>query len=117
MLWFKEVYDLEPNSLDHSAAGYAKCFEKYYGFELCDTFDFEEGFIKVVLYEDQNGDFKHVARFLPNGNLTSKMGNYEDIEHTIDAVCGNEYGYPKLVMKKTLNEDTYQDFISKYPIL
>jgi hypothetical protein len=106
MLWFRDAFELDPNKLDHSAKGYADCFHKYFGFEVCNNYKYEEGFVKIVLYQDKNSDFKHVARVLPNDNMTSKMGNYEDIEHyTMDAVSGDEYGYPTIIMKKKITED------------
>lgn len=117
MLWFRDMYELDPNTLDHSAKGYADCFQKYYGFELCGSSSYEEGFVKIVLYEDKNKDFKHVARVLPNGNMTSKMGNYEDIEHyTMDAVSGDEYGYPSLFMKKKIDQAAYDYFTSNFNV-
>lgn len=115
MLWFRDKYGLDKSRLDHSAKGYGDCFQKYYGFEYCNSAEYEEGWIKVVLYEDRNNDFKHVARVLPNGNLTSKMGNYEDIEHyTMDALSGDEYGYATLFMKKQIDKATYDAFVARY---
>jgi hypothetical protein len=101
MLYFRDVYDLDPNTLDHSAKGYAACLSEFYGFEICDTIEYEPGFDKIALYEDGKGDFQHAARQLSNGKWTSKMGTYEDIEHdTLEAVSGAYYGKPVLYMKR-----------------
>ena len=101
MFYFRDVFDLDSNALDHSASGYAKCLSQYYGFELCANLEFEPGFEKIALYEDNNHDFTHAARQLENGKWTSKMGTYEDIEHdTLDAVSGSFYGKPVLYMKR-----------------
>ncbi|HYE53679.1 MAG TPA: hypothetical protein VD996_02510 [Chitinophagaceae bacterium] len=116
MLWFRDFYNLDPATLDHSAKGYAKCFQQYFGFEECLSKEYEEGFIKIVLYEDKNQDFKHVARVLPNGYFTSKMGNYEDIQHSLEAVCGNEYGYPVLYMKKSVNVEIQNRFLEAFKV-
>lgn len=101
MLYFRDAYDLDPNTLDHSAQGYAECLTQYYGFELCDSADSEDGFEKIALFEDSRRDFTHAARLLDNGKWTSKMGTYEDIEHdTLDGVSGSFYGKPVVFMKR-----------------
>ncbi len=101
MLYFRDVYELDPNTLDHSANGYAECINRYYGFEICDSAEVEDGFEKIALYEDNRRDFTHAARQLDNGKWTSKMGTYEDIEHDdLDAVAGAFYGKPSVYMKR-----------------
>lgn len=116
MLWFRDFYGLNPSTLDHSAKGYSKCFQEYFGFEECNDIEYEEGFIKVVLYEDNNRDFKHVARVLSNNLLTSKMGDYEDIQHSIEAICGDEYGYPRLYMRKKVDQETQNKFLTAFEV-
>src|SRR5437899_678198 len=44
------------------------------GYEACDAADLEPGFEKVVLYVDAAGVPTHVARQLPSGRWTSKLG-------------------------------------------
>ena len=74
---------------------------QFYGFEICENLMVENGFDKVVLYGTANRGFEHVALQLPNGNWTSKMGDYEDIEHySLDAVAGDFYGHPLIYMKR-----------------
>ena len=52
------------------------------GFKVCDDPTLEEGYLKIVLYEDRfSGEAVHAARQLPNGCWTSKMGFIEDISH------------------------------------
>jgi len=65
---------------DLSAAPYVSYFEKS-GFKKCSNADLETGFEKIALFETPNGNFEHVARQLENGHWTSKLGEYEDIEH------------------------------------
>lgn len=58
------------------------------GYERCDDGSLEAGWGKVVLYADQDGDWQHAARQLPDGQWTSKLGELEDITHSaLDAVA------------------------------
>ncbi|HKI32026.1 MAG TPA: hypothetical protein VKA46_09160 [Gemmataceae bacterium] len=48
----------------------------------CDSPELEEGFEKIALYVDDAGTPTHAARQLPaSGIWTSKLGDWEDIEH------------------------------------
>ena len=63
------------------------------GYAICDDDVVEEGFEKVALYVGADGMPSHVARQLPSGSWTSKLGRLEDIEHASpDGVCGDQYG-------------------------
>jgi hypothetical protein len=42
----------------------------------------------------------HVARQLPNGKWTSKLGLREDIEHDLEALEGPEYGSVVLILSR-----------------
>ena len=61
------------------------------GYSVCDNGDLELGFEKIALYT-LNGEPSHAARQLNNGNWTSKLGIWEDIEHTLEGLTGNFYG-------------------------
>lgn len=70
------------------------------GFEVCASADVEGGYDKVALYGDQTG-WTHAARQLPTGKWTSKLGGYEDIEHsTPDGLASSEYGKVACFMKR-----------------
>lgn len=44
-----------------------------------------------------------MARQLPNGNWTSKLGTLEDIEHrALSAVEGNDYGNVVRILRRPL---------------
>jgi hypothetical protein len=47
---------------------------------------------KLALFVDSEGEPSHVARQLPNGKWTTKLGELEDIEHELRALEGSEYG-------------------------
>jgi hypothetical protein len=78
------------------------------GYTQCETNDsgMEDGFLKVAIYVDQNGSPSHAARQLESGRWTSKLGEWEDIEHdTLDALedcsgLGLAYGKVATVMKR-----------------
>jgi hypothetical protein len=54
-----------------------------------------------VIYADKDNCFTHVARQLYTGAWTSKIGEWEDIEHlTLEAVSGGLYGEPAIIMRK-----------------
>jgi hypothetical protein len=74
------------------------------GFVRCDN-SIEEGCQKIALYADVNGYFMHVAVQLPNGKWSSKLGEWEDIEHeNLDALQGHypAYGFVECWMKRTV---------------
>jgi len=75
---------------------------RHLGYEPCDSSGLEDGFEKVALYADEMGIvFTHVAKQLPDGSWTSKLGPYEDIQHnSLDAFDGSDYGKLAVVMKR-----------------
>jgi hypothetical protein len=59
----------------------------------------EAGFEKVALYA-LAGVPKHAARQLPNGRWTSKLGELEDVEHSLDGLNGAWYGSVVSILKR-----------------
>jgi hypothetical protein len=79
---------------------FLKAFESE-GYERCDDGNFENGFEKIALYVNDYGVPKHAVRSLPDGSWTSKLGDYEDIEHsTLEAIEGRCYGRAKKFLRK-----------------
>lgn len=62
------------------------------GYRPCESQEPEDGLEKVVVFADSNGIPTHAARQLSNGRWTSKLGNFEDIEHDLLALTGELYG-------------------------
>lgn len=61
------------------------------GYRVSDSAALESGSEKLAIYAD--GELPlHVARQLPNGYWTSKLGPREDVEHELDGLVGSEYG-------------------------
>jgi hypothetical protein len=63
----------------------------------------EEGFEKIAVYALSAAEYTHVARQLPSGLWTSKLGEWELIEHDIpESVAGGAYGGIVRFMKRPL---------------
>lgn len=60
----------------------------------------EPGFEKVAVFAISEDIPAHVARQLPNGRWTSKLGQLEDIEHELHALEGAEYGRVVQVLRR-----------------
>lgn len=70
-------------------------------FESCDHSKPEMGFEKVAIYSDEHGWPTHVARQIPSGRWTSKLGASEDIEHDrLEALEGSVYGKVVRVLRR-----------------
>jgi hypothetical protein len=109
-----------PIPRDQSDSGYAGQYEEYWpgvkqentveswmdalakiGFEACSAANPESGIQKIAIYTDDQGEPQHVARQLPNGGWTSKLGDDCDIEHkTLTALEGEQYGHARFFMKR-----------------
>jgi hypothetical protein len=96
-----DYYWPEGVSLDYTLPAYIAAFQTR-GFDICANGSLEPGVEKIVLYEI-NGYPTHAARQLANGNWTSKLGHFEDIQHT-DLGCleGPLYGSARIYMKRKL---------------
>jgi|ERR1051326_100182 hypothetical protein len=85
--------------MDSSLETVCKVFETE-GYVITDVEAVETGFEKIAVYGDKDG-FTHAARQLPNGKWTSKLGDWEDIEHdTLAALEGDFYGQAVKLMKR-----------------
>ena len=73
-----------------------------HNYQITDDRNLEAGVEKVAIYVNDLGSPEHVARQLPSGEWTSKIGRYEDITHeTLSALEGQEYGSPRVIMKRS----------------
>jgi hypothetical protein len=70
------------------------------GFSRFESETPEPGFEKVALFA-QGGTPTHVARQLPSGRWTSKLGQREDIEHDLHAISGDIYGSVVLILRRS----------------
>jgi hypothetical protein len=75
------------------------------GFAQCAADDSERGFEKVALYANGDGGWEHAAKQLPNGEWSSKLGDWEDIRHIkVNAFAGSDYGLAVYYMKRPIKE-------------
>ena len=73
------------------------------GYEPCQNADLEPGFQKVAVFAKASGEPTHAARQLPNGGWTSKLGDWEDIEHELEGIEGEKmYGAVRQIMKRPI---------------
>jgi hypothetical protein len=57
-------------------------------------------FERVAVFVDGGGAPTHVARLLPSGRWSSKLGEWIDIEHDLSALEGPAYGRVASVMRR-----------------
>ena len=95
--WWEPSSDIEhywPPSVakEYTSQCYREAFRTL-GYEPCHDGAREAGWEKVALYVDDNDTPTHMARQLPEGGWTSKLGKSIDITHkTVEALEGNCYG-------------------------
>ncbi len=84
-----------------SVENFIRAFQLF-GYETCSGPEYEDGFEKVAIYEDQTTkETRHMARQLSNGIWTSKLGDWWDIQHqTLEAVESSHYGVVVQIMKR-----------------
>ena len=70
------------------------------GFESCDDPLFEPGYEKVAIYAMPDGTPAHVARQLPSGSWSSKLGQLQDIQHQLEDLAGSAYGSCLRLLKR-----------------
>ncbi len=82
----------------NAIASFVKAFEML-GYEECDDGTYEDGFEKVAFYT-RDGVPTHAARQIGPGKWQSKLGDWYDIEHAVDAVSSGDYGKITKYMKR-----------------
>ena len=71
------------------------------GYAVCDGPELEPGFEKVAVYANEQGEWRHAAKQLPDGRWSSKLGECEDVAHTDpDDVAGEINGWATRYMKR-----------------
>ena len=71
------------------------------GYEPCADGILEDGFEKVAIYQLLS-QVTHMARQLSTGRWTSKIGDFEDIEHSNPSELeGDEYGTVVQYMRRS----------------
>ena len=82
---------------------FAELYKLEGGYLPCDNAALEPGFEKIAFYADEHGNVKHTSKQLPSGKWTSKLGDWEDIEHgTLEALEGRFYGKAVQILKRAI---------------
>lgn len=80
---------------------FAKLYEICGGYTGCETGELESGFEKIALDVGNDGEVTHAARQIPDGTWTSKLGEWEDINHRApESLCGPDYGTVAKFLKR-----------------
>lgn len=74
------------------------------GFAPAEDSRLQPGVEKIALYVAPDGEVSHVARQLPSGRWTSKMGPMEDIEHDLPALEGERWGVVTVILARDIDE-------------
>jgi hypothetical protein len=99
----EDYYWPEGAPREHTLEAFSRAYQ-ICGYEICDSGELEIGFEKIAIYTNANDEPQHVARLLPCGKWTSKLGNLEDIEHELAGLTGELYGSARQFMKRMLKE-------------
>ncbi len=84
---------------DESPKAFIEAFARF-GYSPCESDSFEAGFEKVAIYVGSNGIVTHMARQLPDGRWTSKLGEGVDIAHMLEGITGGRYGEVAKVLRR-----------------
>lgn len=75
-------------------------FSRSCSYSRCDDDAAESGYEKIAIYAFI-GQFTHVAKQLPDGRWTSKMGKGERITHpSLSSLAGGIYGNVHCIMRR-----------------
>jgi hypothetical protein len=99
--WPGEYYWPKPVQFSESVALFVEAFCECLGYEECESGDLEIGYQKVAIYAI-SGNVKHMARQLPDGKWTSKLGQWVDISHAVHGVEGTGYGKVVQFLRKKI---------------
>ena len=92
--------------MDNGLDAFVEVF-RILGYDCCVDGTLEDGFEKVAIYQSPHGVVKHMARQLPTGRWTSKIGQLEDIEHADPGgLEGLEYGAVVQYMRRAVKSFT-----------
>jgi hypothetical protein len=84
---------------DETPKSFVKAFAEL-GYNPCESDLLEVGFEKVAIYVGSNGLVTHMARQLPDGRWTSKLGENVDVAHNLDGLCGDRYGKVGKILRR-----------------
>jgi hypothetical protein len=95
------LYFWPPNvPRDYSASVFVLAYSTI-GYAVCADDSVDPRYEKIALYTNAHGGVLHVARQLPDGRWTSKLGDEEDIIHAApQSLASQEYGQPTVFLRR-----------------
>lgn len=102
--WWPDPFNYWPYGVPQidTVEAFMKAFERQ-GYAACADATPEAGVEKVAIYVGVDGRVKHMARQLPNGQWTSKLGQCEDVRHeSPEMVESTDYGHASHFMRRPL---------------
>lgn len=106
--WDPAMYYYWPRGVprNHAVSTIVAIFAAY-GFVACGDGTPQAGWDLIAIFSRDGANYTHVARQLPDGRWTSKLGNLEDIAHDhCAALAGDEYGQVVQWMKRKRQSTT-----------
>ena len=105
--WWPEPDSYWPDGATRQpvVSAFVEVFSRF-GYRPCKSFDLEPGYEKVAIYVDEDGTPTHMAKQLPNGAWTSKLGPIWDITHlTLDGLNGPKpaYGIARQALRRRID--------------
>jgi hypothetical protein len=77
------------------------------GYRVCASGEHEPNIEKVAIFASGEGVPTHMARQLPEGAWTSKLGGLEDISHIeVNGVAGDDYGVVVVFLERPMSSST-----------
>lgn len=77
-------------------------------YSLCENGELEIGIQKIAIFTDNNSFPTHAARQLLNGFWTSKLGEGNDVQHTLFSISNGFYGNATVFMsRKTTSQSQH----------
>lgn len=101
--WYNSYWP-EDAPREETIDAFIKAYETL-GYSTCSTADFENNFEKIAIYADHNNSPKHAARQIRKDVWSSKLGNCQDIAHSLEGVSGKSYGDIVVYMKRPIPND------------
>lgn len=91
--WPTDIYSYWPVGVpqEESPEAFTEAFARL-GYAPAVDGAFDPGKTKVAIYVGADGKVTHMARQLPSGKWTSKLGKSFDIEHELTVLDGPAYG-------------------------
>lgn len=88
-----------PRTLDIDS--FVQLFALKGGYSMCDNDAFEHGFEKIAIFVNVSKEVTHAARQLTSGAWSSKLGDWEDIEHnTLSGLESSLCGKVAIILKR-----------------